>query len=292
MRGRGSCDVLPTLITDAPEALEAAADAAIATRGEAGIAGLHIEGPHISPQRPGTHDPHHIRPLDGRTMAVLRRLRGAGVRVLLTLAPELAGAGDLRELAGMGVVLSAGHSMASAAQARRAMADGVVMATHLFNAMPPLHHREPGLAAAAILSDCWIGMIADGHHVAWEMIALALAARPRPDRCFLVSDAMATVGGPDHFDLYGQRLTVADGRLINAQGALAGAHIDMIGSLRRLHRDGGVDLAQCVAMATDLPRRAMGLPPLAIAPGTPAARIAMLDAGLHFSGWLDEAAAA
>ncbi|HRO14911.1 MAG TPA: N-acetylglucosamine-6-phosphate deacetylase, partial [Paracoccus sp. (in: a-proteobacteria)] len=95
-----------------------------------------------------------------------------------------------------------------------------------------------------------------------------------------------TVGGPECFSLYGQDIRVRGGRLVNAAGALAGAHVDMVTSLRRLHRDGGIPLARCVAMVTDLPRAAMGLPPLRIASGTQAAAVATLDDGLRFAGWL------
>lgn len=282
----GTHAILPTVITDAPEVLEAAAAAVIAARGAPGIAGLHIEGPHIAPERRGTHDPRHIRPLDGRTLAVLERLRAAGIPVLLTLAPERADPALMARARALGVVLSAGHSSATATQAQTAFARGVGMATHLFNAMPPLHHRDPGLAAAAILSDLHVGIIPDGVHVDWTMLRLALAARPRPGRCFIVSDAMPTVGGPDAFTLYGCRIEVRDGRLVNAEGALAGAHLDMMTGLARLHRQGGVALADCIAMASDIPRAAAGLAPLDVAPGTPADHIAVLDQGLGFAGWL------
>lgn len=283
-RGLGTHAILPTVITDAPEVMEAAADAVLAAPGE-GIEGLHIEGPHIAPDKRGTHDARHIRPPDARTMAVLARLRAAGVPVMLTLAPERADPAWLAQAAALGVVLSAGHSMASADQARAAFAQGVTMVTHLFNAMPPLGHRDPGLAGAAILSDAYVGLIADGHHVAWDALRIALAAH-RPDRSVLVSDAMPTVGGPDRFSLNGREITVRDGRLVNAEGALAGAHVDLVTCLRRLHRDGGIALERCVAMATDIPRAAMRLPPLAIGPGTPAAQVATLDGGLRFAGWL------
>ncbi|MFC0339674.1 N-acetylglucosamine-6-phosphate deacetylase [Paracoccus niistensis] len=286
-RGLGTHAILPTVITDAPEVLEAAAAAVIAAWGTTGIAGIHIEGPHIAPERRGTHDARHIRPLDSRTLAVLERLRAAGIPVLLTLAPERADPALLARAAGLGVVLSAGHSSATAEQAQAAFAHGVTMVTHLFNAMPPLHHRDPGLAAAAILSDAWIGLIPDGIHVNWAMLRLALAARPRPDRCFIVSDAMPTVGGPDAFTLYGRRIEVRDRRLVNAEGALAGAHVDMLTGMARLHLQGGVPLESCIAMAMDTPRAAMGLPPLEVAPGTSAGSLAVLDEALGFAGWLD-----
>lgn len=286
-RALGTHAILPTVITDAAPVMEAAADAVIAAGDAPGIAGIHIEGPHLAPERRGTHDARHIRPLDARTLAVLARLRAAGVPVLLTLAPELADPALLARARGLGVVLSAGHSSASAAQARAAFGGGVTMATHLFNAMPPLHHREPGLAAAAILSDAFVGLIPDGIHVDWTMLRLALAARPRPGRCFIVSDAMPTVGGPDAFTLYGRRIELRDGRLVNDEGALTGAHLDMMTGLARLHLQGGVPLADCIAMATDVPRAAMGLAPLALALGARADHIAVLDERMGFTGWLD-----
>lgn len=263
----GTAAILPTLITDAPEVMEAAAEAALAARGQPGIAGLHLEGPHLAPERRGTHDPAHIRPLDGRTLAVLRRLRAGGVPVLLTLAPERADPALLAEAVSLGVIVSAGHSAATAAQTRAALAAGVSMFTHLFNAMPPMAARAPGIATAAILSEAWCGLIADGIHVSPEALTLAIAARPRPDRMFLVSDAMPTVGGPDRFTLYGQTIRVENGALVNAEGALAGAHISLIDSMARLHRM-GQPLDRCIAMATDIPRAAMRLPPLAVAPAT------------------------
>ncbi len=267
----GTAAIMPTVITDAPEVTEAAAEAAIACKGEAGLLGLHIEGPHIAPARCGTHDARHIRPLDRRMMDTLRRLRGAGVPVILTLAPELADPSLLHEAQAMGIVLSGGHSTASAAQTRQGIADGLTMFTHLFNAMPHMQSREPGIVAAAILSEAYLGLIADGIHVDWDMLRIAIAARPRKGRCFLVSDAMPTVGGPDSFTLYGQEIHVRDGRLINAEGALAGAHVSLLDCVRRLHRNAGVPLAEALEMAIEIPRRALGVgePEPAISPGMP-----------------------
>lgn len=277
-RALGTGAIMPTVITDAPEVMEAAASAAIETRGEPGLLGLHIEGPHIAPAKRGTHDARFIRPLDDRTIQALRALRRAQVPVILTLAPETVTAEQIRDLAAIGVVVSAGHSMATAAQARAGFDAGVSMVTHLFNAMPPLLHRDPGLAGAAILSQAFCGIIADGIHVSWEALRIAIAARPRSDRMFLVSDAMATVGGPDHFTLYGQTIRVQDGALVNAEGNLAGAHTDMLRSLAGLVRHAGVPLAQAIAMATDIPRAAIGLPPEAgVLPGAGLDGLVALD---------------
>lgn len=277
----GTVRILPTLITDAPEVMEAAADALLAAWGRPGIAGIHLEGPHIAPERRGTHDARFIRPLDCRSVELMRRLRRAGVPVLLTLAPERCDPVLMRELRGLGVILSAGHSTATGPEARQALSQGVTMFTHLFNAMPPLLSREPGIVGAAILSDAYCGLIGDGIHVSADAMRIAMAARPLPDRCFLVSDAMPTVGGPDRFQLYGNEIRVRDGALYNREGALAGAHLDLLTALRRLVRLTGIDRDRAIAMATDIPARAMDLPPIQIAPGTPLRDLIALDADLN-----------
>lgn len=282
-RAAGTGWILPTLITDAPEALEAAAEAAIACAGRGGVLGVHFEGPHIA--RPGVHDPARIRPLDARTVAALRRLREAGVPVLLTLAPERADPGAITALAAMGVAVWAGHSEATAAEARAGFAAGVTGVTHLFNAMPPMLARAPGLAGAALVSDAWCGIIADGHHLAWETVAVAIRARPRPGRTLLVSDAMPSVGGPDRFRLGAREVRLRDGRLTTEDGRLAGAHLTMLEALRNVHRHAGASLAEACAMATDAPRAALGLPPQRVAPGTPLEDLAMLDDDLRLLPW-------
>lgn len=278
-RGLGTAEIMATVITDAPEVMEAAADAVLAAIDRPGLLGLHIEGPHIAHERRGTHAPEHIRPLDERTATLVERLRAAGVPVMLTLAPERSDPPLMARIAASGAVLSAGHSAATAEEARAGLESGITCFTHLYNAMPPMTSRSPGILGTAILSDAFAGIIADGIHVSWDMIRLALAARPE-GRTFIVSDAMATVGGPDAFTLYGQTIRVEDGALVNAEGSLAGAHIDMLTSLGNLHRHVGVPLSRAVAMATDIPRAAMGLPPRRIAEGLDARWLLALDEGL------------
>ena len=282
-RARGTGWLLPTLITDAPEAMEAAAEAAIACAGQDGVLGVHLEGPHIA--RPGVHDPARIRPLDERTVATLRRLRAAGVPVLLTLAPERADPSAITALAALGVAVWAGHSEATAEEARAGFAAGVSGVTHLFNAMPPMLARAPGLAGAALVSDAFCGLIADGHHLAWETVAVAIRARPRTGRTVLVSDAMPSVGGPDRLRLGACEVRLQGGRLTTDDGTLAGAHLTMLEALRNVHRHAGASLAEACAMATDAPRAALGLPPQAVAPGTPLSEIAMLDDDLRLLAW-------
>lgn len=258
-RRLGTTSWLATFITDSPDRLDEAVEAVIACGGAHGVAGMHIEGPHISVQRRGTHAERFIRPFDGRTLASLARLRDAGVPTMLTVAPECLPPGAIARLAEMGVVVSAGHSAATGEQIGAALAEGVRCFTHLHNAMSPMTAREPGVVGAALDSDAWCGVIADGHHVCDATLAVSLRARRRPDRTFLVSDAMATTGGPAAFELYGKTITVREGRLVNAEGALAGAHLDMATAVRHVVQRIGVDGERALAMATAIPAEAMRL---------------------------------
>ncbi len=249
--------ILPTVITDKQEIIEKAALAVLNHYGKGGCAGLHIEGPHINIAHKGTHNPDHIRPLDQQMFSLLERLRSHGLPILLTLAPEICQPGEIAKLSDMGVIVSAGHSKASYEQIQTALGEGLQCFTHLFNGMPPMTSRDPGLVAAAILSDIWCGLVCDGHHVSAPMAQLAMAARPQPNRMIIVSDAMSTIGGPDHFDLYGERITVRDGRLVNAAGSLAGAHINLMTSLNWAYQNLDLTIEETLAMGTYNPAELM-----------------------------------
>ncbi len=249
----GTVRIMPTVITDAPEVLDRATEAIICAADNPDILGLHIEGPHISNIQRGTHDAGFIRPLDDRTMGHVKRLRARNIPVMITIAPETVSNDQIGALAATGAIVSIGHSGGSAKMTRSALRAGGTCFTHLFNAMSPMLNRAPGVVGAAINSDAYAGIICDGYHVADEMLGLAIRARPMPDRMFLVSDAMATVGGGDHFELYGQRIELNDGKLINSDGGLAGAHVTMFASLQRLVNVVGVGLADALRMATSIP---------------------------------------
>lgn len=287
----GTIGILPTVITDRPEVLAKVAQAAIAAKGQTAILGLHIEGPHISLARRGTHAAAMVRPMDQTTIAIVKELAAAGVFVMITLAPEAATHAQIAELAARGVVISLGHSDATAADAQAALAAGATCFTHLFNAMSPMTSRSPGVVGAAINSDAYTGIIADGIHVADEMIGLAIRARPIADRMFLVSDAMPTVGGSSHFDLYGQRITLTEGRLLNAEGALAGAHVTMAEGVARLVNMVGVDPAKALRMAVTVPAQLIQRPDLAKIIGRDAADVLVLDAAMTLAGTCAQIAA-
>ena len=283
-RKLGCAYILPTLITDAPEVLDQAVEAMLDLWCEDdhhGVVGIHIEGPHISttPKR-GTHSLAFIRPLDEHTLTAVARLRKADIPVLLTLAPEATRPGQIAQLTAMGCVVSVGHSAANSDDMRRAFAEGVRKGTHLFNGMSGMAGREPGVAGHH--SDAYLGIIADGHHVSETMIRLAWRARPITGRMILVSDAMPTVGGPDHFVLYGNEISVADGKLVNNEGSLAGVHMalpEAIGTVTRILGDDG---SEALAAASSVPAELMGLSELGhLRPGAKGG-IVLFDEALQY----------
>jgi N-acetylglucosamine-6-phosphate deacetylase len=258
----GTVAILPTVITDHPDVLVHAAAAAIAAKDREGILGLHIEGPHISVARRGTHRADCIRPLDDHTLSIVSDLRRAGIAVMITLAPEAATPAQIGKLADMGAIVSLGHTDASAEEIERAVAAGARCGTHLFNAMSPMTSRAPGAVGAILNTGIAFGMICDGFHVDDRMVRLALRACAPGSAPFVVSDAMATVGGAPAFTLYGQTIQLSEGRLVNAEGNLAGAHITQAQGVKRLVDHVGIPLADALRMAIITPATLIGQPHL------------------------------
>ncbi len=273
----GTVGILPTVITDAPQVLAASVEAALEAGGMNGILGLHIEGPHLSLARRGTHSTRWIRPFEDETLAHVARLRAAGIFVKITVAPEAMAPGQIAALVATGAVVSIGHSDATAEVVRAALAEGASCFTHLFNAMSPMLNRAPGVTGACINSAAYAGIICDGHHVADEMIGLAIRARPLRGRMFLVSDAMSTVGGSDRFTLYGEEIRLVGGRLVNAEGSLAGAHVTMAESLARLIGKVGVAPEVALDMAVTAPASLLGRPELASPESRDLADLVLID---------------
>ena len=258
-RKYGTTGILPTVITDSVSVLRRAVDAVMEAVGQNGILGLHIEGPHISVERRGTHKAEFVRPLDEDTIRLVEKLRSADVPTMLTLAPDVVSPQDISRLVDFGTVVSIGHSKAPADVVRRALEAGASCFTHLFNAMPPMAGREPGVVGAAINSHAFAGIICDGIHVADEMVAMAIRARPVTDRMYLVSDAMPTVGGPTEFNLYGSKVALINNRLVNSEGGLAGAHTTQNEGVKRLVDRIGISAEDALKMAITIPGKAMGL---------------------------------
>ena len=250
----GTTSFLPTLISDEAAVVRSALDAvreAIASK-VPGVEGIHVEGPHISAKRRGAHDAAKIRALDDEALKQLA-LQRAG-RTLVTLAPEATTPEAIARLAAAGVIVAAGHTDASYDEAIAAFAAGARGVTHLFNAMSPFGHREPGVAGAALTTpDCWCGVIADGRHVHPAALKVAYAAKG-PGRLMLVTDAMPVVGTSQRsFKLQGREVRVRDGVCVDASGTLAGSALDMASAVRNAMRFLGIPLETAARMASATP---------------------------------------
>jgi N-acetylglucosamine-6-phosphate deacetylase len=288
-RHYGTTGCLPTLISGSREQIHAAIEAGQAVAGSGCLIGLHLEGPFISPRRPGVHPPNRISKPTGSDLELLCALSKVG-RSLVTVAPECVPDGFIRALAARGVRISIGHSEASAAVVMQAISDGATGVTHLFNAMPPLSAREPGIIGAALADDrLTAGLIADGIHVDPILMRAAFAAKGC-DRVALVTDAMPTIGGSlDHFDLGGQTIRLVNGKLSTDKGTLAGAHLDMASAVRNAVRLAGIPLEDALRAASLTPAQFLGLEADRgmLAAGARADLVALTDELAVFATWID-----
>ncbi|CAA0118512.1 N-acetylglucosamine-6-phosphate deacetylase [Halioglobus japonicus] len=289
-RTTGTTGFLPTLITadyDVMRAAVAAVEQAIA-EGVPGILGIHLEGPFLNPQRRGVHDAGKFCALDQAGFDIITSL--AAGTTLVTLAPELTSPAMIRQLVDAGVIVSCGHSAASYAQAREALAAGATGCTHLFNAMTPLQSREPGMVGAALEDEnSWFGIIADGHHIHPAAFRIAVSAK-KTGGAILVTDAMPTVGSErKSFELDGEIISASNGRLTNAEGTLAGSDLDMLSAVNNAARFAGLDWLEAVRMATVYPARALGLDGElgAIKPGYRASLLALDTRHNIRDSWID-----
>jgi N-acetylglucosamine-6-phosphate deacetylase len=260
----GTTGLLPTFITDDAEKMQAAARAAanLTAQRESGVLGLHLEGPFLNPERRGVHNAEFIRRPASADIDALCTLAAQfpGGRLLVSLAPEMVEDAAIRRLVEAGIAVSGAHSAASFERTVEAIGAGLSGFTHLFNAMPPLANRAPGIAAAALADpDAWCGIIADGIHVHPAMLRLALGTKP-PGKLFLVTDAMTPFGtDADSFTLYGAPIARRDGRLVTADGILAGADLDLPRAIGNCVTLLGLDLEEALRMASLYPAQFLGL---------------------------------
>jgi N-acetylglucosamine-6-phosphate deacetylase len=247
---------LPTIVS-APSAIYAEALAVFEAGPPAGYRGarplgFHFEGPFLAPERHGAHDPSHVRPIDRALVSSWTRDRGVA---MATLAPEIPGATELvRWLRGCGMVVSAGHSNATAAQASAGFDAGIRSVTHLWNAMSGLDHRAPGLVGAALGDPrVALGVIPDGLHVAPDVVRLTQRIAGRR-RFVAVTDAIAALGRPDGtYPLGGMDVSVSDGVARLPDGRLAGSVLSLDGALRNLVAWSGGHFADALAAVTSAP---------------------------------------
>jgi N-acetylglucosamine-6-phosphate deacetylase len=258
-RRYGTTSCLPTLISDTPAKARAAIAAAKSLAGTHGILGLHLEGPFISPSRPGIHRGDYILAATTDDLGWLGELSAVGSS-MVTLAPECVPADFVKTLASSGIRVSVGHSEATADTLIRATDDGLRGVTHLFNAMPAMTAREPGIVGVA-LTDTRLtaGIILDGIHVD-PLVARAAFSAKGLGNIALVSDAMPTVGTEqDHFELMGRRIQLQNGRLVSENRTLAGAHLDLATAVRNAVTLVGISLDDALRAASLVPARFLGI---------------------------------
>ena len=257
------------------------------------VLGSHLEGPFLSPTRAGAQNPAHIIAPDRVVLDRLVAAADGGLR-MVTLAPELDGAIALiAPLRRLGVIVAMGHSDATFEEASAAIRAGANHATHLFNAMPPLHHRAPGLVGAALEAGIPCELINDGHHLHPAVVGLVARVISCP---VLVTDAIDASGvGDGTFVLGGQEVRVHEGEArLTSTGSLAGSTLTMSEALRRAVQHSGLSVEQASAAASANPARALGLEASigSIAPGR-RADLVMLDDDLQVTavmaggGWCD-----
>ena len=258
---RGTTTLAASLFTDSPDRMARTVRELAPLVGDGLLAGIHLEGPWLSPRHAGAHRRDLLaHPSPGAVDALLAA--GDGAVRMVTLAPELPGGIEaVRRIHEAGVVVAIGHTDASYDLARAALDAGARLGTHLFNAMRPMHHREPGAVGALLASDADVELVADGVHLHPAVLRTVFAAGP--GRCVLVTDAMAAAGLADgDFRLGGQPVEVRDGvaRLADGpgRGTIAGSTLTLDAAVRQAVR-AGVPLLEAVTAATATPARAWGL---------------------------------
>ncbi len=228
-----------------------------ATHNNAEVLGVHLEGPSLNPERPGCFDKEML--LDARTTGDI--IGDIECVRMVTLAPELDGARELiSELSSRGIVCAAGHTTATYEQMMDAFENGVTHVTHLFNAMRPFHHRDPGAIAAALVHEgVTVQLIVDGIHLHPGTVTLAVRAKGI-DGVVLVTDAIAATGlGDGTYYLGGVEATVTNGVSRVASGAIAGSTLAMNLAVDNLIKFTNVSLPEAVRTASLTPATVIGI---------------------------------
>lgn len=251
---------MPTIVSGRPSSYPAClANLASPVRPDAAqVLGVHLEGPFLSPGQPGTHDPSALRPPD---LAELRAWLDAGGVRMVTLAPELFGADELvAELARRGVVVAMGHSDATWDEADAAVRAGVRLGTHIFNAMRPFHHREPGIIGRLLAPGVAVSVIVDGVHVAPQTLRLLASIKAMHEHeLIFVTDGLAALGRPPANYRLGTRDVISDGIVARLEdGTLSGSVVPMAVALGRLVA-AGLDPVVAVRAASTTPAALIGL---------------------------------
>lgn len=250
----GTTAMLPTLITDSAEVMEKAANsvAQYLANKDAGILGIHFEGPHLSLPKKGVHQASFVRPIGDAEKAIFDR-KDLGIKVV-TLAPENVSNQDITHLLEQDVKVSLGHSNASFERANEVVKLGADGFTHLFNTMSPFTSREPGLLGAALAAnDAWCGIILDGHHMHYGSAQIAYSIKPQ-GKLILVTDSMSTIGSDQQgFEFFGVEVKLDGDKLATPDGRLAGSALDMITAVKNTVEHLHLPLEEALNMASLYP---------------------------------------
>lgn len=253
----GTTALFPTLITDTVDITKRALEAAVQAQSNniPGFLGLHLEGPHLSIEKKGAHKDDLIRPMTDEDLDLLCAAKSHLDNLLVTLAPESVSDEQVSVLTKLGIRVSLGHSAATAFKAEKFFMAGASSVTHLYNAMSPLTHREPGIVGAALNADkVYCGLIADGFHVDPDAINIALKMKTGEGKLYLVTDAMSTIGTEqEEFTLNDRKIQRKNGRLTLSDGTLAGADLDMISAVQFMTESTNCTKDEALRMASSYP---------------------------------------
>ena len=255
----GCTSFTPTLITTGDESIEKAIELVkgIENKGKYGVVGLHIEGPYISLQKKGIHNPKFIRKADEAMIDKMIEAGKENVRIV-TLAPENTDKKIISKLNAAGIHVAVGHSNASYEQVKEKEGFGITLATHLYNGMSSFNHREPGVVGAVFDSDIKAGVIADGFHCHYSAIKSAI--KIMGERLYLVTDAVAPVGTDmEYFYFEGNKVFYKDGKCFGEDGTLGGSALNMDAGVRNLVKYCDINLEEAVRMATLYPAKAVNI---------------------------------
>ena len=257
----GVTSVMPAIASAPFEEMLAAADRinkTVSARGEAELCGVHLEGRYLNLKRKGAHAEEYLSELRAEELdnSILKECKALQISAALELDRD---GSFSRKAAEIGATLSIGHTDATYEEARRAEENGAVAYTHLFNAMPPLHHRDGGAICAALTGECFAELICDGIHIAPQMIRMAygmLGAK----RTVLISDSMEATGCPDgEYSIAGNPAIVSNGVARTPEGALAGSTLTLDGAVEKLMQFCNVPLTEAILCATENPARQIGV---------------------------------
>lgn len=283
----GTRFILITLITaDLNTILNAFEVVKKAMENNPGILGLHLEGPFLSKEKPGAHNPEMIRKPTDKELDLLLK-EGNGTLKKITIAPEVFTSKQLKKIINSGIIVSAGHSNATYEQAVDFFNQGVNCVTHLYNAMSPFKSKAPGIVGAAFNSDVFAGIIVDGLHSHFS--AVNIAYKLKKDKLFLISDASFTgITEQDNLYLEGIKVSIKNGRIFTKEGSLAGASITISDAVKNCAKELEISKAEIIKMATEIPARLLGLQNSlgSIATGN-SSKLNLLDEDLNLAGMIN-----